>query len=48
MIMVCGRIHPYPTIVGWGVLLLLDKAYGIFFRVLTFNTQFSSIFTTFT
>ena len=20
-----GRIHPHPTIVGWGVLLLLDK-----------------------
>ena len=23
--MVWGRIHPHPTIVGWGVLLLLDK-----------------------
>ena len=25
MIMVWGRIHPHPTVVGWGVLLLLDK-----------------------
>ena len=25
MIIVWGRIHPRPTIVGWGVLLLLDK-----------------------
>ena len=25
MIMIWGRIHPHPTIVGWGVLLLLDK-----------------------
>ena len=27
MIIVWGRIHPRPTIVGWGVLLLLDKIF---------------------
>lgn len=29
MIMDWGRTHPHPTIVGWGVLLLLDKRSGM-------------------
>lgn len=32
MIMVWGRIHPHPTVVGWGVLLLLDKTYSVIWK----------------